>query len=100
MEKSNGSLFRKKGWEMEEYGSQRFSQLRRVAKVYCPVHGHSEVSMLSPIVCPSCEREGQYSDMLRRPTRKERRRERAEYERSLRLEADENMEGGTSRGKV
>ena len=93
MEQLYGSLLQKGNRKMEEYRDKGFSQLWRVARVYCPIHGHSEVSMLSPISCPGCEVERGHGDMLRRSNRKERRRELAEHEYQRRLEKDAKNEG-------
>jgi len=57
---------------MAKIRDKKVAQLRW-ASVYCPQHGRSKVSMLSPISCPGCESERGRGDMLRRSRRKERR---------------------------
>ena len=62
---------------MAKTGSKELSQLRGttpVAKIYCPIHGKSEVPMLPPVSCPGCEVQRGHSDLLRRSRREERRR--------------------------
>ena len=71
---------------------QEVSQLRRFAKIYCPLHGHFEVPMLPPVSCPRCEVEWRHGDLLRRPKGEERRRQRKERERLKYLEEDGGSE--------
>ena len=50
------------------------------ASIYCPLHGKFETSLLSHLVCPVCDINGEYSHLLRRSRTKKRNREHKEYD--------------------